>query len=68
MKRLLRLNEIIGPRERRIPLGKSAWWQGVKDGRFPKPIKLSPRCTCWREEDIDALIERLGAPQTGEAA
>ena len=35
-----------------IPLGKTCWWEGVKSGRFPKPIKLSERCTAWRAEDI----------------
>jgi prophage regulatory protein len=42
-----------------IPLGKTSWWKGVKAGRFPKPVKLSARCTAWRAEDIRALIQRL---------
>lgn len=42
-----------------IPLGKTSWWEGVKSGRFPKPIKLSPRRTVWRAEDIHALIKNL---------
>jgi prophage regulatory protein len=42
-----------------IPLGKTSWWQGVKTGRFPKPVKLSARCTAWRAEDIRDLIQRL---------
>jgi prophage regulatory protein len=42
-----------------IPLGKSCWWEGVKSGRFPKPVKLSPRCTAWRAEDIRDLIKNL---------
>ena len=42
-----------------IPLGKTSWWEGVKSGRFPKPIKLSERCTAWRAEDIRALIKNL---------
>jgi len=46
-----------------IPVSKSAWWQGVKDGRFPKPIKLSAGVTVWRVEDIRALIERVGVAQ-----
>ncbi|WIM09474.1 AlpA family phage regulatory protein [Enhydrobacter sp.] len=45
----------IGP----IPVGRSTWWAGVKSGRFPKPVKLGPRTTAWRAEDIRALIERL---------
>ena len=42
-----------------IPIGKSCWWQGVKSGRYPKPVKLSARCTAWKAEDIHALIKRL---------
>lgn len=55
----VRLSSIIAPRGP-IPVGKSTWWQGVRDGRFPKPVKLGPRTTAWRVEDIRALIARLG--------
>ena len=39
-----------------IPVSKSTWWEGVKSGRFPKSIKLGPRTTVWRVEDIRKLI------------
>ena len=52
----LRLPQVLSV----IPLGKTSWWEGVKAGRFPKPIKLSERCTAWRAEDIRALIISLG--------
>jgi predicted DNA-binding transcriptional regulator AlpA len=42
-----------------IPLGKTSWWEGVRSGRFPKPVKLSPRCTAWRAEEIRQLIKTL---------
>jgi predicted DNA-binding transcriptional regulator AlpA len=42
-----------------IPLGKTCWREGVKSGRFPKPVKLSERCTAWRAEDIHELIKQL---------
>ena len=42
-----------------IPVGKSCWWDGVKSGRFPKPVKLSTRCTAWRAEDIRELAKRI---------
>ena len=42
-----------------IPVSKSTWWQGCKDGRFPKPVKLGPRTTAWRASDITALVEQL---------
>jgi predicted DNA-binding transcriptional regulator AlpA len=40
-----------------IPVAKSTWWQGVKDGRFPQPIKLGPMTTVWRVSDIRSLLE-----------
>ena len=46
-----------------IPVSKTQWWEGVKQGRFPKPIKLGPRTTCWRVDDIRNLVERLCAAQ-----
>lgn len=50
----LRLSQIL----KLIPVGKTTWWNGVKSGRFPKPVKLGGRITAWRVEDIRALIER----------
>jgi prophage regulatory protein len=60
----VRLSHIIGnpktypPIPAIIPVSKSTWWAGVKSGRFPKPIKLGPRTTAWRVEDIRNLISR----------
>ncbi len=42
-----------------IPIGKSCWWEGVKSGRFPKPVKLSARCTAWKAEDIRDLVKQI---------
>lgn len=61
----LRLPHIVGnpkaepPIPALIPVSKSTWWDGVKSGRFPKPVKLSARTTAWRVEDIRALIDQL---------
>ena len=58
----LRLPQIVGdPRARPpvpalIPVSKSTWWAGVKSGRYPCPVKLGPRITAWRVEDIRRLI------------
>lgn len=60
----LRLRQIIGDKKRGpepiIPIGKSAWWAGVKEGRFPKPVRLGARAVAWRVEDIRKLIADLG--------
>lgn len=52
----LRLSSILAPRGP-IPVSKSTWWAGIKDGRFPKPVKLGARITVWRVADIRSLIE-----------
>lgn len=53
----VRLNQILAP-QGPIPVSKSTWWLGIKDGRFPKPLKLGPKITVWRAEDICSLIEQ----------
>jgi predicted DNA-binding transcriptional regulator AlpA len=51
---LIRLPEVLAL----IPISKSTWWQGVKTGKYPKPVKLESRLTCWRLADIRELVER----------
>lgn len=52
----VRLSQILAPKGP-IPVSKSTWWLGVKDGRFPKSYKLGPRTTVWKVEDIRAMFE-----------
>ena len=53
---LVRLKQILAP-SGPIPVSKSTWWAGVKDGRFPKPQKLGVGVTVWKAEDVRALYE-----------
>ena len=39
-----------------FPVGRSTWWKGVKEGRYPANVKLGPRVSAWRVEDIRALL------------
>jgi len=48
---LLRIKQVL----QFIPVSKSAWWAGVKAGRFPKPFKLSERTTVWKSQDIKTI-------------
>jgi len=52
--RLVDILAPVGP----LPISKSTWWAGVKEGRYPAPIKLGPRITAWKVDDILALMER----------
>ena len=70
----LRLRQILGkpkanpPVPAIIPISPSAWWAGVKVGRYPAPIKLSDRVTVWKASDIQALLNQQGRPNAGAPA
>jgi len=59
----VRLPQIIGdpPKTGPVPIGRSTWYDWVAKGYAPKPIKLGPRVSVWRAEDIHAFLERLNA-------
>jgi predicted DNA-binding transcriptional regulator AlpA len=40
-------------------MGRSTWLNGVKAGKYPAPIFLSPRRPVWKQSSIDALIASL---------
>ena len=41
-----------------IPISRSAWWAGIKEGKFPQGIKLGSKTTVWRAEAIRTLIDQ----------
>lgn len=38
---------------------KASFYNGIQDGKFPNPIKIGPRTSVWRVEDIRAVIARF---------
>ena len=55
-QRLLRLAQILAPLGP-IPISKSQWWDSVRKGVYPQPVKLGVRITAWRASDIERLIK-----------
>jgi predicted DNA-binding transcriptional regulator AlpA len=62
----LRLPQIIGDKNASPPIpglisvAKSTWWNGVRSGRYPAPVRtLGKRITAWRVEDIRELISSM---------
>jgi predicted DNA-binding transcriptional regulator AlpA len=53
----LRLNQVLSV----FPVSKSAWWAGVKTGRFPAGVHLSVRTTAWDVNSIRELIAQTKA-------
>lgn len=41
-----------------LGVSRSFFFNAVKQGLFPKPIKLSPRVCVWRQSDIEAFIAK----------
>lgn len=61
----LRLAQLVGnpkatpPIPGIIPASKSVIWLWVKQGRFPRPIKLGQRVTVWSVDSIRSYLEGL---------
>lgn len=53
--RLLRLPEVIA----RVGLRRSAIYQRMSEGRFPRSRSLGPKCAVWVETEIDAWIASI---------
>lgn len=44
-----------------VNVSRSAWWAGVRTGRYPKPIRLGPRTTVWLGSEVYAIGQKLTA-------
>lgn len=44
-----------------IPLSRSTFLDGVKQGHYPRPVRIAARASAWRAADIDELVERLSS-------
>jgi len=43
--------------EGKVNLSRSTMYSMIKQGKFPRPIKLGPRSVGWIETEIDAWLE-----------
>ena len=61
---LLRLPEV----KERTGLSRSVIYEFISKGRFPKPVKITPRAVAWVDEEVDQWIqERVQERQGGRA-
>jgi prophage regulatory protein len=61
MLRLREVEELVGLKHTRI-------YQLLAEGRFPRPIRQSPKNVRWFSDEIDAYIEALRAQRDQAAA
>jgi prophage regulatory protein len=55
IERLLRLPEVLAI----VPVGRSTWYEGVRQGAYPQPVRLSTRTVAWPEDSIRTLVQRI---------
>jgi len=59
----LRLPQIIGDHKTNtpaiIPVCKTTWYNGIKEGRYPKSVKISKSSVAWRVDHIRQLVEEM---------
>ena len=51
--RLLRLPQVLDL----YPVGRSTWYEGVRKGVYPRPVRISRRSVGWPAERIHELIK-----------
>ncbi len=57
----LRLPDVL----KLIPVSKSAWWDGIQKGFYPKAVPIGKRVSAWRVEDIRQLISAISEGRRG---
>ena len=55
MGNFLRIKDVM----KKTGIAKSTIWLWVSEGKFPKPIKLSPRITVWESNKIDEWMRNF---------
>ncbi|NCT97006.1 MAG: AlpA family phage regulatory protein [Comamonadaceae bacterium] len=43
-----------------LPISSATLWRWVNNDAFPKPVKLSPRVTAWRFEEVRSWLQANG--------
>lgn len=54
---LVRIGTIVGPNGL-IPISRSSFYQGIRDGFYPKAVRLGKRTSAWRLSELMLVIER----------
>ena len=60
---LISISSIIGDAKKNrpplIPVCEKTWLNGVKNGIYPKPVRISARRVGWKIKDIRQLVENM---------
>ena len=62
-ERLIRMNEVV----KRTGLSRSVVYDRMREGTFPRALKLSERCIAWPESRVQKWIDDFIAEQDAAA-
>lgn len=62
--RVLRVPQVL----ERVPFRRTTLYQEVRAGRFPQPLKLTPKAIGWLEVEVDAWIAARAAERAAPQA
>ena len=48
-------------------IGRTTLWRWVREGHFPKPVRLGANCVAWRADDVNQWINSRPAFDVEEA-
>jgi prophage regulatory protein len=65
---LMRELDVIGDRRRGIsgvfPVSRSEWRAGIREGRYPKPIKIPGKAlSFWKRSEVLAMLAKIAEGQ-----
>lgn len=46
-----------------VPVSKTTWWKGAKEGVYPSPVKVGGR-TFWRYSEVLAFVREEWEPSS----
>ncbi len=44
-----------------LGISRATLWRWVREGIFPKPVKIGNRLNVWKPEQLTDFVEKLGA-------
>ncbi|MDR1535783.1 MAG: AlpA family phage regulatory protein [Planctomycetota bacterium] len=50
-----------------LGIGKTSWWNGIREGKYPRAAMLGTRTARWHVEEIRALIAKYRAEAGNES-
>lgn len=62
-QRIIRIAELATTKDKpgKLPVSPATIWRWVREGRFPKPFKLSHSVTVWDADLVEAFISEQAA-------